>query len=851
MTIGTASADTITVNNSTGNDANYTSIQAAIDDINTRDGDTILVYQGTYTENVTVNKELTINSQSGNPSDTIVQIIDPNNYVILVNANNVNISGFTVTGLNDNVGILLNEANGCNISDNSLSNNSDGIRLDWSSNNILSSNTASSNNDTGIGLLNSSYNTLSNNIANSNLDVGIWLSSSDNNTLSNNTANSNIEMGIGLLNSDINTLSSNIVSNNSEGIDFEISSGNTLSSNSVSNNSEGINFEISSGNTLNGNIVSYNLDDGIYLGNSNDNELVNNIANWNGDESDLAAHYAGIKLVQSINNTLSSNTANWNDDTGIGLLNSSGNTLNSNILSYNLDDGIYLENSSYNDLVNNTATWNTFYGIRILQSSYNDLVNNTANWNSHVGISLRQSSTINTLSNNTANSNADIGIGLLNSIDNTLSSNIVSNNSDGIYFENSNNSLLYNNYFNNTNNTRYSGNNTGNIWNITMTAGTNIVGGHLLGGNYWVHPDGTGFSVNPVDINKDGICDEQYNLSVNESDHLPLTIVVDTLMPVISITSPADGSSTTASSVTVSGLVNGTGSLPLVTVNDINAETTIIDFNGTFTATVPLAIGANTIYANVTDAAGNTNTTSVNVTRTSSSSRGGSSGGSSGGGGGSGATGEAFENIMFKEVKTENIVGGLEISYKFDAEQNAIENINFSALRNYGRISTTIEVLKNKSAMVNNSAPGIVYSNLNIWVGMSGFATEDNIADPVISFSVAKDWLVENGIDENSIALYRHSEGKWNALNTMKVGEDDSYLYFEAKTPGFSPFAIVGFAEEDESVSIQDGTSPSEDDISEVGDEDTQTESNGIPWISTGSLVMILVGVHLLMRKRS
>ncbi|MCD4800528.1 MAG: PGF-pre-PGF domain-containing protein [Methanococcoides sp.] len=169
-----------------------------------------------------------------------------------------------------------------------------------------------------------------------------------------------------------------------------------------------------------------------------------------------------------------------------------------------------------------------------------------------------------------------------------------------------------------------------------------------------------------------------------------------------------------------------------------------------------------------------------------------SGGSSGGGGGGSGATGETFENIAFKDVKTENILGGLEISYTFDEERNAIEYINLSALRNYGRVSATVEVLNDDSSMVDESAPGIVYSNLNIWVGKSGFATEDNIADLVIGFSVAKDWFTENGIDDNSIVLYRHSGGNWNALNTMKVGEDDSYIYFEAKTPGFSPFAITG-----------------------------------------------------------
>ncbi|WP_167879286.1 S-layer protein domain-containing protein [Methanococcoides vulcani] len=773
----------ITVDDSGGQD--YATIQAAVG--NATDGDTILVYPGTYTENVYVNKELTFISQSGNPFDTIVQAADPNNHVFYVTADNVTICGFNVTGATGGFGIGLGGLEGCTIAGNSLSNNDYGIWLGQSINNTLSSNIVS-NNSWGI----------------------VLFDSSDNNTLSNNTASSNNGDGIYLDSSSDNMLGSNIVSNNDYGIVlFDSSGNNTLSNNIVSNNGDGIWLFGSSGN----------------------NTLSNNIVSNNG---------GGIWLFGSSgNNTLSNNTASSNSEAGICLFGSSNNTLNDNTASSNSEAGIYLNSSSDNMLSSNIVS-NNYWGIWLDQSSDNNLLsNNTANSNTDCGIGLLNSSN-NMLNDNTANSNNEVGIGLMNSSNNTLSSNIVSNNSDGgVYLEDSSNSLIYNNYFNNTNNVEYNGTNTGNIWNITMTVGTNIVGGPLLGGNYWVHPNGTGFSLDTADSNKDGICDEQCNLSGTEIDYLPLSIVVDNLLPVISITSPADGYSTTASSIAVSGLVNGTGSLPLVTVNDIAAETTILDFNGTFTATVPLAMGTNTIYANVTDAAGNTNTTYVNVTRISS---GGNGGG--GGGGGSGATGEAFENIAFKEVKTENIVGGLEISYTFDDEQNAIEYINFSALRNYGRVSTTVEVLKNRSAMVDESAPGVVYSNLNIWVGKSGFATEDNIADPVIGFCVAKAWLIENGIDENSIALYRHNEGKWNVLNTMKVGEDGEYIYFEAETPGFSPFAITG----QKSKMVEEV--PEEKPEGEVVEEEPEEEPNGIPWISTGLLILILVGVHLLMRKR-
>ncbi|MEL4304390.1 PKD domain-containing protein [Methanococcoides sp. LMO-2] len=198
----------------------------------------------------------------------------------------------------------------------------------------------------------------------------------------------------------------------------------------------------------------------------------------------------------------------------------------------------------------------------------------------------------------------------------------------------------------------------------------------------------------------------------------------------------------------------------------------------------------------------------------------GSGTGSGGGSSGGGATGEAFENIAFKDVKTENIITGLAINYVFDDEQNPIRYINFSALKNSGRISTTIEVLKNRSSMVDTTVHGTVYSNLNIWVGKSGFATEDNIADPVIGFSVSKEWLSENDIDENSIVLYRYSEGKWNALNTGKIGEDVLYLYFEAETPGFSPFAIA--AEVDDGL-VNDVTVLTEEESGSINVSSTST----------------------------
>jgi len=241
--------------------------------------------------------------------------------------------------------------------------------------------------------------------------------------------------------------------------------------------------------------------------------------------------------------------------------------------------------------------------------------------------------------------------------------------------------------------------------------------------------------------------------------------------------------------------------------------------------------------------------TIIEETKTSSSGGSSSSGSSSGG---SGASGEAFENIAFKDVKAKNIIGGAVISYTFDEEQNAIDYIKFTALKNYGEVSTTVEVLKDRSAMVNESVPGLVYSNLNIWVGKVGFATEDNIAHPVIGFSVPKAWLTENEINEGAIALYRHSEGKWNNLNTIKIGEDDSYIYFEAETPGFSPFAISANTEEDDTSIVNDAEpkyAGSDAEAETPIEDETASEPNNTPGIS-GILSVMLLGCAYVFSKR-
>jgi nitrous oxidase accessory protein len=183
--VGTAEAATLTVGEN--GQANYTMIQEAINNAN--DGDTLLVYNGTFSENVIVNRSVSIKSNSGDPDDTVIQAANPEEHIFNVTKNNVTISGFKITGAENFVrspvaGIHLEGVNKNIISNNKLSQNVVGIDLQNSHNNVLENNTAYDN-ERGIRFTNSNSNTLINNDVFNN-HFGIYFWGSKNNILNHN-----------------------------------------------------------------------------------------------------------------------------------------------------------------------------------------------------------------------------------------------------------------------------------------------------------------------------------------------------------------------------------------------------------------------------------------------------------------------------------------------------------------------------------------------------------------------------------------------------------------------------------------------------------------------------------------
>jgi nitrous oxidase accessory protein len=249
----------------------HSTIQEAVDAANS--GDIIIVRDGTYTENVDVNKgHIAIRSENG-PNSTVVRADNSNDPAFEIAADFVDISGFTVKGAFSYIlshqltpdavlvrigGICLKECEYCSIFNNVCSDNSIGIQLDKARRNLIYENNCSDNEVTGIYLAwHCRRNTVRRNTCVSNGSSGIYLEASKDNTVTGNICSGN-RTGICLYSpqsSFVNLTLDNVVvgntlSNNEQGINLYVSRENTVKENEISNNQYGIVLNWSENDTI-------------------------------------------------------------------------------------------------------------------------------------------------------------------------------------------------------------------------------------------------------------------------------------------------------------------------------------------------------------------------------------------------------------------------------------------------------------------------------------------------------------------------------------------------------------------------------------------------------------------------
>jgi len=125
------------------------------------------------------------------------------------------------------------------------------------------------------------------------------------------------------------------------------------------------------------------------------------------------------------------------------------------------------------------------------------------------------------------------------------------------------------------------------------------------------------------------------------------------------------------------------------------------------------------------------------------------------------------------------------------SETLKIQSITVAVKNNVSKVSIMFKEGQQPTGSPNITTPeeGLVLKYLEI---VPTNITDADVANVTINFQVEKSWVTTNNIDVETIALYRYSNNSWNKLQTNKINETSTYLYFQSTSPGLSIFAIAG-----------------------------------------------------------
>lgn len=555
---------------------NYTSIQQAINAASP--GDTILVHNGTYHENLIINK--TIQLIGDNPRTTILDGSTSNAtyaptieiYSYLNSAENVGVANFTIAGSKTAWGIYVfyPTSSGALIQNNIVINNSGGIHVNGAGNCTFTNNTVTNNKHEGILLIDSEHNTMKNNtLADNPYNFGIYFQGFDQNIDTSNTVNGKPirylknqtllhinpttypEVGyLALVNCTDITVENLTLQNSINGLLLEKTQNSTILNNQINNNSRGVDIINSQNITIQNNNITDNVWQGLALTNSQNNRITSNTLTNNRynlriqgptlndytQEIDTSNTIDARPIRYMMDETdLNINPATYPDTGYLALINCHNITAqnlsleHSDILAAFTQDSTIIQNA----LTNGTIT---------LTRSTNITVTGNTVTAGDTGISLGDSHNI-TVTENELSGCADWGIQLSSSANNTLADNNVKNNTSGMDLSaSSNNTIFRNNIADNRGygmtlrdahyNLAYHNNFTNPmLYQVIVSYGdgqplsdNTFDNGYPSGGNYWSDYVGVDVKSGPYQnvTGSDGIGDTPYVIDAGNVDHYPL-----------------------------------------------------------------------------------------------------------------------------------------------------------------------------------------------------------------------------------------------------------------------------------------------------------------------------------------
>ncbi|MBC7128358.1 MAG: right-handed parallel beta-helix repeat-containing protein, partial [Thermoplasmatales archaeon] len=354
----------------------FNTIQQGINAVG--EGGKVIVHDGTYKENIVINKEISL---VGDP------VIDAQGGIgISIEANNTLVENFTI--YNGTTGIrvynssftvqdvIINNCTIYNFTDNGIS--FENVINSWVNNTQVNSSSR------GIYLYSSSHNNITDCIVHHNTGNGIY----------------------------INHTSSN----------------NTITNCSAYNNSVGIHVKWSHDNKIINCTVYNSSGHGIFLEDTSLNTNVINCESHHNVDSGIAIAYAPTNVI---------NCSFYNNRLGINLWHGSGNNITNCSAYENTQAGIALTTSSSSNNITNCSAYNNYYGIWLDSSSNNNITNCIVYENTQHGIYLYSSHYVNLIGCEVYENIAGIYLNVSH-LANVTSCDVHNNNEKGIVLESSN-----------------------------------------------------------------------------------------------------------------------------------------------------------------------------------------------------------------------------------------------------------------------------------------------------------------------------------------------------------------------------------------------------------------------------
>ena len=413
----------------------FSTIQSAINDNDTINSDTISIGEGTYIENVVVNKKLTLISSY---DIATVKAANPSNPVFTINfsGSGSTIQGLNITGATGSYGIYINSASNCSIIRNIVSNNGAyGISVSGLNLTVIN-NTVTNNGNAGIVINSDNAVVFGNNVTNNgHRGFGGW--SWD---------------GINLTGANVTVIKNNVTGNSRVGISVNGNNAQVLQNSIVQNGGYGINAAGLNA-TIIGNNVTNNGNAGIVVNGNNGIVSENNVA-INGHRGFGGWSWDGISITGNNVIITSDNIIHDNGRTGLYVRGNNIKLTGFNI--YN-NGGYGIEIAGLNiTITDNNITNNGNAGLVVNSANATVIGNNAINngnrgfggW-SWDGISITGINAM--VTENTVTGNGRVGITVNGDNARILQNNIILNGGYGINTVGLNITVIGNNATNNGN----------------------------------------------------------------------------------------------------------------------------------------------------------------------------------------------------------------------------------------------------------------------------------------------------------------------------------------------------------------------------------------------------------------